>query len=405
MVKSQWITHARILTPLRVIADGCLQIQEGVITALGEMREWDIPPDAIQLDAQGLVVAPGWIDAHTHGGHGYDYMDCTAEEAGEVLLWLASTGVTGVLPTLASASLDEQKQMVKKLVAVQQAQPKGAAILGLHLEGPYFNMRRRGAQPAQAIRPPAISEVEQLWEAAQGQLRLVTLAPEEPEALEVIRWLTEHGVTVSCGHSEATLEQFNAAVEAGLNRVAHTFNGMPSLHHREPGILGGAFANQDVYCELILDGVHVHPLIASLLVEWKSAARVVLITDATQAAGLEEGIYIRPGNRKIIVKDGEARLESGSLAGSVLTMQQAVKNVMNLLHLPLESALQMASSTAAESLGLAAHKGTLEVGKDADLLVLQEDGTVLLTVVKGQVVYQAQHASQDLRFSSADTKE
>lgn len=384
----QVITHAKIITPLQTIEEGYLQIQNGVITKVGLMDEFEPSSGAACLDAQGLLVGPGWIDAHTHGGIGFDYMNCSPQEVEEILLWLASTGVTGVLPTLASAPFEDQIHMIQKLIAVQKKQSKGAAILGLHLEGPYLSMERRGAQPAAAIRPPSVDEMQKLLAVADHQIRLVTLAPELPGAVELIRFLSQQGVVVSCGHSEATLEQFNAAAKAGLNRVAHTFNGMPPLHHREPGILGGALSNQAVYCELTLDGIHVHPLVASLLVQWKGYDRVVFITDAMQAAGLADGIYIRPGNRKIIVKDGEARMESGTLAGSVLTMQQAVKNAVKLLNLSPENALRMASLTAAASLGLADHKGTIEVGKDADLVIMQEDLSVFLTMVKGNVVYQ-----------------
>lgn len=383
------------------IAGGFLQFQEGVITAVGAMDDFSLPDGAQCLNAQGRLISPGWIDAHTHGGNGFDYMDCSAQEVEEILLWLASTGVTGVLPTIASSSLEGQRQMLEKLLAVQQKHPQGAAILGMHLEGPYLNPERRGAQPAAAIRHPLVDEVDELLKDADHQIRLVTLAPEMPGALDLVRFLVEQGVVVSCGHSEATLEEFNAAVAAGLNRVAHTFNGMPPLHHRKPGILGGAFSNPDVYCELILDGVHVHPLIASLLIQWKRLDRVVLITDATQAAGLTDGIYIRPGNRKIIVKDGEARLESGSLAGSVLTMQQAVKNVVDLLKLPLENAVQMASQNAAASLGLAANKGSIEAGKDADLVILDEDLSVLMTLVGGKMAYHSQEKGRDLVFKPA----
>jgi N-acetylglucosamine-6-phosphate deacetylase len=381
------ITHAKIITPFKIIEDGYLQTQNGVITAVGKMNDLQTSAGYEYLDVKGLLVSPGWIDAHTHGGNGYDYMNCSTQEVEEILLWLASTGVTGVLPTIASAPFEEQLKIVQKLTAIQKKHPKGAAILGLHLEGPYINPERGGAQPVSAIRYPSIDEMEQLLDASDHQIHLVTLAPENPGALDLIHFLNQQGVVASCGHSVATLEQFNAAVNAGLNRVTHTFNGMPPLHHREPGILGGALSTKDVFCELILDGVHVHPLIASLLINWIGYDRVVLITDATQAAGLKDGVYIRPGNRKIIVKNGEARLKSGSLAGSVLIMQQAVKNVVGLLDLPLENAVQMASLTAAASLGLADRKGSIEVGKDADLLIMKEDLSILQVMVKGNVVF------------------
>jgi N-acetylglucosamine-6-phosphate deacetylase len=314
-------------------------------------------------------------------------MTATAEQVAELLAWLPSTGVTGVLPTLASSPLEEEIEMLRRLRRVLDNPPPGAAILGFHLEGPYLNPARRGAQPEQAIRPPSIAEMERLIEASGDSVRLVTLAPEMPGALDLVRYLVDRGITVSAGHSEAGCEQAAAAADAGLSRAAHLYNGMPSFQNREPGLVGAALTRDDLYVELILDGVHVDPVSAGLALRAKGLDKVVLVTDATQAAGLGDGIYVRPGNRKIIVEGGAARLESGSLAGSVLTMDRAVANAVRLLHLPLADALALAGRTAAHSLGLGGRKGTLAPGMDADLVILGESLEVRTAIVAGAVVY------------------
>jgi N-acetylglucosamine-6-phosphate deacetylase len=383
------IVSGNLLTPERQFVPNDLLIVDGKIAMLGETGTLPIPPDVRRLDAQGDLVAPGFIDAHMHGGDGLDFMECTAEQADSILEWLPATGVTGVLPTLASSPLDEELAMLSVLREVIENPPAGAAILGIHLEGPYINPARRGAQPEKAIRPPSIREMEQLIEASGANIRLVTLAPELPGALELVRFLVSQGIVVSAGHSQASYEQVMTAVEAGLSRVAHLYNGMPPFNHRLPGIVGAALICDDIYAELILDGIHISAGAAELALRAKGLDRVVLVSDATQAAGLGDGVYIRPGNRKVIVKDGAARLESGALAGSALTQDRAVVNAGEMLDLSPAAALSLAGQTAAGSLGLGASKGTLAPGMDADILVLDPDLNILTTLVAGKVVYQA----------------
>lgn len=382
------IAHGKVVTPKEVIEDGAILIADGRIVAIDKTCVLRIPPDATVLDVHGMVVAPGFIDAHAHGGGGYDFMESTPEQIGAILRWMASTGVTGVLATVATARLEEQVRIVKLLREACERNMPGAAILGIHLEGPYIHQGKRGAQPEQGIRLPSIAEMEELIEISGGTIKLVTLAPELPGALELVRFLHQQKIIASVGHSDATYEQTVAAAEAGVTRATHLFNSMRGLHHRAPGIVGAVLVRDDMYAEIILDGIHLHPAIAQLVLRAKGFERVVLITDATQAAGLGEGVYVRPGNRKITVKDGAARLDSGTLAGSVLTMDKAVSNAVRWLGLPLTKALAMASQVAAESLGLQQSKGVIAPGKDADLVVFKDDVHIWLTMVKGQIIYQ-----------------
>jgi N-acetylglucosamine-6-phosphate deacetylase len=313
-------------------------------------------------------------------------MTADAGQLCEILTWLASTGVTSVLPTLASSSFEEERQMVMRLHAVQQEQPFGTQILGLHLEGPYINPERRGAQPAGPIRLPNLAEMRDLLEACDHCIRLVTLAPELPGADELIHYLVAEGIIVSAGHSNATYEQMLGAVEAGVSRVAHLYNGMSPFTHREPGVAGAALDQDRLYAELILDGFHIHPAAARIAVRSKGLERIVLVTDATQAAGLGEGVYVRPGNRKIIVKGGAARLESGVLAGSILSMDRAVATARAFLGISLDQAIRLASRNVAESLHLPT-KGSLAPEFDADVILFDEDIRIKATFVGGRKVY------------------
>jgi N-acetylglucosamine-6-phosphate deacetylase len=379
---------ADIYTPDRRIENGTLLVSEGRVEAIDPTRDLQSSQDYLEIDARQLIITPGFIDAQTHGGNGYDFMESTPEQIAGIMRWMASTGVTGALPTIATCSLADQLQYIRNLCQVQQKNPPGTAILGIHLEGPYISREHHGAQPSAFIRDPSIPEIEQAIQASQGIIRLITLAPELPGALEFINHVTSQGIVAAVGHSDATYEQVIAAADAGLSRATHLFNAMTGLHHRQPGVVGAALVRDDLYAEIILDGEHVHPVAVQVAIRAKGLSRIVLVTDATQAAGLKDGVYVRPGDRKIIVQDGAARLESGILAGSVLTLDQAVRNAVHLLGLSLPDAFAIASRIPAESLGLGGLKGSLAPGRDADLLVLSPDLHVLLTLVRGQVAYQ-----------------
>lgn len=381
------LLHGNLLTPNGILEDGAILMRDGKIAAIQKSKDLPITAGAEITDAQGLFVSPGLIDTHTHGGVGFDFMTCSHPELNDILTWLPTTGVTSVLPTLSSSPFDQTLDTVVRLAEAQHRLSPGAAILGLHLEGPYLNPDKRGAQSLDSIRLPDRVEMQRLIVASGGAIRLVTLAPELAGAMDLIRYLIGEGIAVSAGHTNAGYEGMVKASQVGLSRVAHLYNGMAAFHHREPGIVGATFDLESIFVELILDGIHVHPAAARLALRAKGLNRIILITDATQAAGLGDGEYIRPGNRKIIVKDGSAQLESGVIAGSTLTMNRAVANAVKFLGLSLDQAVQIASRTVAESLNLST-KGSLAPGYDADVILIDDDVRVLAAFVAGRQVFQ-----------------
>ena len=390
-----WSMQGNVLTPTGVIQNATIYIKGKRIDALDVFAQRPITAGVKSIDARGYLIAPGYIDAHTHGGSGHDFMHASAGDIADILSWLATTGVTSVLPTIATGPLEEQLRAIKSLREAKEKKPKGAEIIGIHLEGPYINPEKRGAQLRESIREINLPEMKQMIEAGGGLIKIVTLAPELPGAFELIRYLIEEDVIVSVGHSSASYDQVIQAAEAGLKRATHLFNAMASFHQREPGPVGAALLRDDIYAELILDGIHVHPATAQAVLRMKGLDRVVLISDAIAAAGVSDGIYEGLGGQKIRVEGGAARLDSGALAGSTLTMDQAVRNAVQMLGLSAEEAIRIASQTAAESLGFETQstKGVISPGKDADLIVLDDSVSVILTMVAGEVVYQERDRS------------
>lgn len=384
------ILHGNVLTPTGILPESTLYIQGSRIDAIAEFAQREISAQAREFNARGYLIAPGYIDTHTHGGNGYDFLSSNSDEIDAILSWLPGTGVTNVIATIPTAPLDEQLRAIKNLHAASVRRPAGAQIIGIHLEGPYISAEKRGAQAENAIRPPSLDEAKRLLAAGNGLIKLVTLAPELPGAMELIQYLIDQDVVVSLGHSTASYDQVTRAADAGLNRAAHIFNGMTAFHHRRPGGVGAVLTRDDIYAELIVDGIHLHPAAVQVVLRSKGLDRVVLITDAIAAAGAGEGDYIGLSGQKISVKNSVARLESGALAGSTLTMDQAVRNAVQLLGLSFEQTIKMATQTAAESLGyqIQSTKGSISPGKDADLIVLDGGLKVLMTMVAGEIVYQ-----------------
>lgn len=338
------------------------------------------------IDAQGGYIAPGLIDVHIHGSAGVDLMDGDEETLRTMARHCVRNGTVGFLPTTVTASREKTRR-VAELVANFESQPDEAAVLGVHLEGPYINETYKGAQYGPAIREADLEELETLYGVLGEKLRLVTLAPETPGALEAIEWLVKKDVAVSIGHSNATYEEAVEGLKRGANHGTHLYNGMRGLHHREPGVVGALLADPKAYVEIIADMIHIHPGAIKVALAAKPLERVVLITDAVQATGLPDGEYVL-GDQRIFVKEGAARLAEGNLAGSTLTLIKAVKNMIEVLGLPLIDAFQMASKNAAESVGLD-DKGWIREGYDGDLIVLSKDLDVQMTLVNGAIAYDA----------------
>jgi N-acetylglucosamine-6-phosphate deacetylase len=300
----------------------------------------------------------------------------------------ARHGVTGLLPATVTASFEAIAHAATGVRRAMAAPTGGARVLGVHLEGPFVSAQRLGAQSPDYCLPPTAAHVARLLEAAGGAARIVTLAPEEPGAMEAIRDLVGRGIVVSIGHTVATLEQAEAAFAAGVTQVTHLFNAMPPLHHRAPGVVGAALTapTGEVRVEIIADGVHLAPTTVRLAVAAKGVDGVLLVSDAMAATGCADGEY-QLGPMRVTVVGGVARLPSGALAGSTLTLERAVCNVARWTGAGLGGAWQMASLNPARQLAIDGRVGRLSPGCDADLTALGADGQVVLTVVGGEVVY------------------
>ncbi|MCD6552977.1 MAG: N-acetylglucosamine-6-phosphate deacetylase [Anaerolineae bacterium] len=337
---------------------------------------------------EGAILAPGLIDLHVHGGNGVDTMDGEAGAIAGLSAFVAAHGVTGFLPTTVTAPLPEIERALKAVRRAVDGELPGAQVLGVHLEGPFFNRRRAGAQPLNWCVDPARDALQRLLATGEGLIRMMSLAPELPGALAAIETLTQHGIVASVGHTDATYAQAQAAFAAGARHVTHLFNAMSPLHHREPGVVGAALTTDGVMVQLIADGLHLHPATLAVVVRCKGVDEVLLITDAIAGAGLPDGEYTM-GRQRVIVRNGEARTPAGNLAGSTLTLERAVANMVRLVGVPLSSSLQMASLNPARVLGLAQRKGRLAPGYDADLVCLDDDFNVRLTVVGGRALHPA----------------
>jgi len=376
------IRGGAIITPHETLEGHALIIEAGHITAIvagpGEAR----PGDTV-IPAGGLSVAPGLIDIHVHGADGSDTMDATPEALHRMARYFAAHGVTAYLPTTMAASQADTTAAVENVRSCPQP-ADGAAHLGVHLEGPYLNVKHKGAQPPDHLRPPDPAEYG-VW-FASGVARLMTVAPELDGALELIEAGVRQGVEFALGHTGADIACVTAAADRGLRQATHAFNGMQGLHHRDPGTAGAVLLDDRIYAQVIADGVHVHPAMVKLLIRVKGIDRTILITDAMRATGLSDGTYML-GDSEVIVSSGIARLAAGSLAGSTLTLDAAVRNVMAFAGLTLAQALRMATAVPAEALGLAGRKGVLAPGADADVILLDGEAQVVMTMVGGNVVY------------------
>jgi N-acetylglucosamine-6-phosphate deacetylase len=366
------VITGRVLTPFE--EHGWIAITDGRVEAVGGAGS-AAPAATETQDLAGHVIAPGFVDLHVHGGGGAHFMSGDPADCSRAAGFHAAHGTTSLLATTVTAPPAVLARAVAGIAACDDP-----LILGTHLEGPWLSEIRRGAQDPAALRDPDPAELESL--AASGTIRMVSLAPELPGALEAIGAIRDTGAVAALAHTDATYDQAMAAVEAGARHAIHTFNGMRPLHHREPGIIGAVLDADEVSCELIADGLHVHPAVMRLVRRAKGN-RTVLVTDAIEATGLPDGDYSL-GAVPITVTAGRAETAAGNLAGSTLTMDAAVRHAHAWLGVPLPHALAMASTAPADVIG-AAHKGRLEPGADADLVVLDEQLRPTATYLRGQV--------------------
>jgi N-acetylglucosamine-6-phosphate deacetylase len=376
------IKNVSLFTP-DPLGPGGVLIENGRIAAVYRLGER--MPHMPSLDLGGAALGPGLIDVHTHGADGVDLMD-GGEAVVHMARFFARHGVTGFVPATVTASFDAIAAVVRGVQRAIGRRHRGARVLGLHLEGPFISPERLGAQsPDHCVRPDPDS-VRRLLEVSAGLAQIVTLAPEIEGAMEAVQALARQGIVVSLGHTTATAEQAVQAFERGARQVTHMFNGMPPMHHRTPGVVGAALTAKGIRVELIADGVHLAPTTVRLAVAAKGVSGVLLVTDSMAATGCADGEYAL-GPMRVIVCEGVARLASGALAGSTLTMERAVRNVAQWTDVGLGGAWQMASLNPARQLGLDYRLGRIAEGYDADLVALDVSGQVVLTVREGEILY------------------
>ncbi|EIA3112546.1 N-acetylglucosamine-6-phosphate deacetylase [Vibrio cholerae] len=356
----------------------------GVITAI---ETYDVQRHGDALNLGQVDLLPGLLDSHVHGSKGCDVMDATHESLNTLSLYFASLGVTAFVATTVTAPVAKIRAALTQVSKSKQEGVAGAEILGSYLEGPYFTEKNKGAHPTQWFRELALEELDDWISYSDNQLLKVALAPEKSGALEAIRYLDAHGVKVMLGHSDASYDQVQLALDAGAKGIVHCYNGMRGLHHRDPGVVGAGLLHPECYVEMIADGHHVHP--AAIEVAHRCCgSRMTLITDAMCATGMPDGQYTL-GEYQVEMKQGVVTTQSGGLAGSTLTLLDGVKNIQRWLNLPVEQAWLMASLTPAKSLGIQHQLGTLEVGKYASMVAISSDFSIEKTWVKGRLVFDA----------------
>lgn len=361
-------------------------VENGRISALVPAGA-ELPHDARAVDCGGKYVCPGLIDTHIHGAMGHNYMEATPEAFSAISDYLVKSGVTSCLATTTSAEIDEELTALEAIGKAAASPVEGEAeILGAHLEGPFISVKNKGAHRKESIREITRTELEKIVSAANGKLRVVTMAPEKENAAEAIKYLTKNGVSVSVGHTEADCAVTEQALRCGANRATHLYSAMPPMHHRAPGPVPPLLLDDDVFIELTADGIHSEPEMLALAVRTAGSGRIVLITDGVDVRGLGDGTYRRWEGTEVVVKDGAAHTLSGSLAGSMLVLSKAVKNMVEFTGVSFAEAVEMASKNPARSVGAFDRKGSVSVGKDADFAIFDENMDLFMTIVRGKIV-------------------
>jgi len=357
-----------------------LSINQGKISSLNSA-----PADAMSLP-EDLIVVPGFINRHAHGANHSDAMYPSYKDLHNIALTLASEGITTFLATTMTQTPDNIDQALKNIREYIKKHPDaGALVYGVHLEGPFISKKHKGAQPEHAIVPADVDSFKHYQTTSGNNIKQVTLAYEENgEAL--VKYLVSQGIVASLGHSDATAKDLQAAADVGLTSLTHTFNAMRPLHHREVGALGAALLDERIYLEVIADLIHVSKEALQVLYRLKGPKKVTLVTDSIEASHMPDGIY-QLGGQEVIVKGNEARLSSGSLAGSTLLMNDAIRNFKEVNNLSLTEAIDLATINPARCLGIDSIKGEIALGKDADFTVIDQDLQVYMTVRNGKMIY------------------
>ena len=388
------VIAGKIYTPLEEVVDGVVLVEGARIVRVGPKGKVKVPRGTEAIDHRAHTIVPGFIDVHTHGAAGHDLMEATSQAVSTVANFLARKGTTSFVATTVTASVEDTLAAVRnlagairaqRLAAQRRDQPPSSEILGIYFEGPFLNAKRRGAQPEDQIQPPSVQLLREFLDAAKGNGRIIALAPELEGALPLLKYARRRGLTVSVGHSDATLEEAKRAMDAGATQATHVFNAMRPFNHRDTGIIGAVLTDDRVFVELICDGVHVHPGAVRLLGRSKGLDRVILISDGGPGVGMPDGNN-RISNFDVAIVDGVCRDEQGNLAGSTVTLDAELRNLMRYTGQPYAKVLQCATLNPARQLGLERRKGVIAPEADADLVALDAEYRVVQTYVGGRPV-------------------
>lgn len=369
------LIHAgRALTPTSEIANAGILVREGVIEAIGPRDSLRLPVSGTEIHATDRAAVPGFIDIHVHGAAGHDVMEATPQALQAVTGKVAGFGTTSILATTVTAAPDDTCRAaagISRYIVEQHASTQASAeVLGIHFEGPFINKVRRGVHPVEWIQSPSEDLLGRFLHAAGGNARLMTIAPELLGAAPCIEAARKAGLVVSLGHTDANYEQTRFAIARGVRSATHTYNAMRPFTHRDPGVIGAVLTSPEISAELIADGVHVEEGAMKLLLQAKGHERVILVSDGLSATGMPDGKYML-GDFEITVSNGVCRNAAGVLAGSTLTLDRALRNIVNL-GVPLADTVRMLTLNPASLLGIEFKKGSLRVGADADILLLDE---------------------------------
>jgi N-acetylglucosamine-6-phosphate deacetylase len=376
------ITAEKLQAPHETISHPVVVIEDGVIASIASRTGNAVPAGEVK-DYPGATLVPAYFDVHIHGSGGADVMEATQGSLSAIGQFLAQHGVGSYLATTVSAPVDATLQSLSSLAKWIGTDFEGARPLGIHIEGPFISHAKRGAHADRDLQLPTVALFNRFWEASEGHIRLMTIAPELPGSEEVIRRAAELGVRISLGHSNAGTDDALRGVRAGAVSATHTFNAMRRFDHRDPGILGVVLDRPDLFAEIICDGLHVNPTVVRMFWREKGADRTILVTDAMSATGMPDGNY-KLGELDVRVKDGKCIIGEDTLAGSTLTMDRAVRNFIEFTGADLSKVIPLASRNPAKMAGFDTQIGALEAGRDADITVLSPKGEVMDTILCGR---------------------
>ena len=369
MTEFTLIKNCDVFTPLRMIQSGSILIEGEKIKRVGQFGDSGIPSGTQVHNFKNRIAVPGFIDIHLHGGGGEEFTDSSHESIVTALKTHLKNGTTSLLPTLMTASHEQILNTIKTFLDIKNTVPDIPDIIGLNLEGPYISREKKGAQKTQYIRRPSLAEMKEYIKVSQGNIKIVTVAPEIDNISAFIRFLTEQNIIPSAGHTNASFEQTQQAIDAGVKLATHLFNAMRGIAHREPGAAGALLLNDEVYTEVVADGIHVHPSILSLIARAKPLERIILVTDATRFYG---------------IRQGASYSKEGKLFGSNTALGVALKHMTRFTGMPFIKILKTVTANPARLLNIEGQKGLLKRGCDADIVILDKEHQLRDVFLRGK---------------------